>query len=156
MKHIILFILLVSYFNAFHYAQTQSILEELSQKSDLIITGNVTKVISRWDANKARIWTYITIVPTEYLKGTKSTNEITIKIIGGKVGDITMDVSGVPKFNSNEQTFLFLKKRPDGNYTVFDWHNGKYTLTNDYWMNKETRFPKMFFIQRIKSLNKSK
>lgn len=134
------------------YAQNNFNLQKISNEADIIITGIVTKVNSQWDMDKKNIWTYITIAPDEYLKGKEKTKEITIKLIGGIVGEIGMEVSGVPEFKTFERTLLFLKEDAGGNYKIADWDQGKFTYSNKKWINKRINIEDPSLNAKIKEI----
>jgi hypothetical protein len=100
-------------------------LEELTTQADLIIAGKVEKVESRMEGSA--IFTYVSVKPTEEpIKG-KKTEEVTIRLLGGEVGEIGLYVSDTPKFSEQETIIVFLKDK--GNYKIVPGLiQGKFTV----------------------------
>jgi hypothetical protein len=125
--------------------QAQNILsiEEMVDRANVIIIGDVTSLSCQWDKEKAKIWTFVTIKCTDHLKYSgeeEKQNEITFRLLGGVVEDIGMEVSGAPKFELSEHVLVFLEQDFSGNYAVVEWAAGKYTLSDGYWVNNSTKY----------------
>src|SRR5437016_7899534 len=73
--------------------------EQLVQQAELIFQGTVTDVRSVWEGEGAlrHIDTYVTFQIDENVKG-QATSSYTIRMLGGTVGDETMEVTDSPKF----------------------------------------------------------
>lgn len=110
----------------------QSKIKQLSEKSDVILTGKVAKQKSEWNKNRTRIYTNVTIEVNEYVKGSGVDKNIVVKHPGGEVGDVGEWYSHMPKFNNDEEVLLFAKKdKKDKSYKVLDGEDGKLTLYRD-------------------------
>ena len=106
-------------------------LSEVVRNSELIAEGTVQKVEARWDANQRLIYTYIDIRTAEKFKGAAS-SVVTVKLPGGTVGGITLDVAGMPQFQVGEHAIVFLSAYPDRkNYNVVGLNQGLYAITED-------------------------
>lgn len=103
---------------------------DLVSKSDNIIMGKVTKKKSEWNLNKTQIYTYVTIEITKEIKGVSGVNAITIKELGGEVGDMGMKVQGGPEYQENEDVVVFLNKIDD-KYQTVGMLQGKYNIIQD-------------------------
>jgi hypothetical protein len=113
-------------------AQTRRLpLEELSKKSELIVTGKVIDQIAEWNEEKTRIYTRVTIAVDEYHKGERSENTVTVTHLGGEIGDVGELYTGTARFEKDEEVFLFLKKDRRGNYRVTGSNLGKYKIRQD-------------------------
>ena len=99
-------------------------LEKLASMSDSVVIGEVTNVLpSKWntpDGNKPLnndipyvIYTDANIKIGEYLKGILSTKTITVRVLGGTVGQDRQDVEDQPSYVANEKVLIFLKKDND-------------------------------------------
>lgn len=86
-------------------------LSELAQKASLIVTGKVESIRSEWKDEHSIIFSYIVISPDSFLKGSVSHDKITLKLLGGTVGNITTIVLGNPWFEEGEEVLLFLRPR---------------------------------------------
>ena len=68
-------------------------LEQLSTTSQLIFEGEVVDKTSDFNANQTSIYTYVTFRVVDVVKGTYSQPEITLRFLGGTVGEIGLNVS---------------------------------------------------------------
>ena len=69
-------------------------LEQLSTASQLIFEGEVVGKTSEFNTNQTSIHTYVTFRVVDVVKGTYSQPEITLRFLGGAVGEIGLNVSG--------------------------------------------------------------
>src|SRR5437588_12298255 len=84
--------------------------EQLVQQAELIFQGTVTNVRSVWEGEGAQrhIDTYVTFQVQDNVKGSAGTS-YTIRMLGGTVGDETMEVTDTPKFNVGDRNILFVE-----------------------------------------------
>ena len=124
---------IISGFLFYGLAQTSQFeIKQLSEKSDVIITGKVTQQNASWNESRTRIYTYATIQVDEYLKGGNTGNSIVVSYPGGEVGDIGEFYTHTPKFVNNEEVLVFLKKDKAGSsYKVVNGEEGKLTVISD-------------------------
>ena len=119
-------------------AQTKKLSTEvLTQESTAILYGKCAKVKSAWNKEKDIIFTTITIIPEEYLKGNLGA-EALITIPGGQVGDIIYEVSEMPVFTEGEEVFAFVWKHPSGKNLIIGGHQGKLKIEKDKQTGKKT------------------
>ena len=112
--------------------QIQSGLRELSDGADVIVTGKVIEQTSSWNEDNTRIYTRATIEVQEHLKGNNPGSSLTVRYLGGEVGEIGEMYSHMPRFINNEEVLVFLKKdRNDLDYKVYDGENGKISIIED-------------------------
>jgi hypothetical protein len=128
-----LILAIISGFHLYTLPQTnQSEIKQLSELSDVIITGKVTGQNASWNENKTRIYTQATIQVEEYLKGSNGGSTIVVSYPGGEVDDVGELYSHMPKFENNEEVLVFLKKDKTGSsYKVVSGEDGKISLIND-------------------------
>jgi hypothetical protein len=81
-------------------------------------------------AESGEIWTFTRFEVLETLKGTPP-NEITVRLLGGRLGDLVSIVDGVPRFREGEQAFLFLEPRRAGDLSVTSWVQGTFRVERD-------------------------
>ncbi|MBI4471928.1 MAG: hypothetical protein HY646_04620 [Acidobacteria bacterium] len=105
-------------------------LPEIVQKSDRIVEAVVESVESRWDADRKLAFTYVTLRVAEDFKGTGST--ITLKLLGGTVGALTVTVPGMPRFTPRERAIVFLRRQPDVTYDLVGLNQGVYEIVGDF------------------------
>ena len=106
-------------------------LEEIVKVSHLIVDGTVESVESRWDEPKRLIYTYVRVVIDDRLKG-DTVRSVNIKLLGGTVGAINVDVPGMPHFRVGAWAILFLKRQQDNAmFDIVGLNQGRYEVTNE-------------------------
>jgi hypothetical protein len=104
----------ISFFGAVCSAEATTVIpptfDELVREAELIFQGTVTNVESQWagEGGQRHIVSYITIQVEDALKGTPGAS-YTIRMLGGTVGDETMEVSDSPKFKVGDREILFVE-----------------------------------------------
>lgn len=97
-------------------------LEKLISMSDSIVIGTTLDISSKWNTpdgkkpaidNDNFIYTDIDIKSEEYLKNPLDAGIITVRVLGGTVGQDTSDVEDQPSFNTGEKILIFLKEDAD-------------------------------------------
>ena len=113
-----------------------SSLEYMTDFSDTIITGNVTDKYSYWEDDK--IYTSVLIETDKIVKSSDEgvSSPIEIKLPGGKVGDIALEIDEAPHFRIGEKVMLFLKRRGDV-YSTYGFNYGVYRIYYDKDRGKE-------------------
>ncbi len=112
-------------------------LEKMVSSASMIIRGKVIKKYSVWDKKDRRIYTYITLEIIEKYKGKVKGKTVTIRQLGGKVGNIGMMVPGAPKFKLGEESILFLHARKDQTYPmIMGLSYGKYRIVKSAKLGK--------------------
>ena len=83
--------------------------EQLVQQAELIFQGTVTNVRSVWEGEGAQrhISSYVTFQVQDSIKGNAGAS-YTIRMLGGTVGDETMEVTDTPKFHVGKPVFQVL------------------------------------------------
>lgn len=99
--------------------------EDLNNYSDTVVMGTVKEILPpKWNTidgklpNKAPdefdindlIYTDVTISVDKYLKNPLSSNEVTVRVFGGKVGDDIIVTDEEPSFKPGEKVLLYLAK----------------------------------------------
>jgi len=102
-------------------------LEDQCDRAEVIVVAVASSRSSSWDDNSRRIYTDTRFSVEEPVKGGVS-GVITVRQLGGQVGDIGMSVAGTPVFLAGERYVLFLDKRPDGKYRVVGFSQGCYPV----------------------------
>jgi len=128
--------------------------DELAENSDLILIGSVKEILpARWNTPDGEqpenafegsgldvvIYRDVVISVDEYLKNSLPSNEVVVRVLGGTVGNLGMDVEDEPSFEPGEDVLLYLVEdtspftkdlRPE-HFRVTGVSQGKYTLTGD-------------------------
>ena len=106
--------------------------EQLVQQAELISQGTVTDVRSVWEGEGAQrhINTYVTFQIGENMKGNAGSS-YTIRILGGTVGDETMEVTDTPKFKMGDRDILFVEHNNDQFVPLVGINNGRFHVQRD-------------------------
>jgi hypothetical protein len=78
---------------------------KLTHVSRLILRARCLENSTGWHAGE--IWTFTTYEPTEVWKGS-APPRVSVRLLGGRIGNLTSNVSGVPRFHAGEDVVLFL------------------------------------------------
>ena len=101
--------------------------EELTDSSDMIVTGKVTRTWTAWDASRHYIWTHYEVEVASTQKGAPATT-VQLSEPGGTAEGMSMTIAGTSKYNVGEEVLLFLNKMPNGMTRTTGWGQGKYTV----------------------------
>ena len=110
----------------------------LALDSRVIVTGEVTSVMSAWDDAERVPWTYVEVQVDRVLKGEISTTHVVLKQIGGTYGSGGMRVLGQPVFSPGEHVMLYLNTAPDGSLHVAHSFMGMFRIAVDSITGRET------------------
>ena len=92
--------------------------------------GRIARIESHRD-QLGPIHTYITVSLDEILKGDLHGREVTIREIGGTVGDRSYWAFANPEFIVGEAVLLFMDQRADGTLRTYHFYLGKFTVVTD-------------------------
>jgi hypothetical protein len=106
--------------------------DQLVQQAELIFQGTVTGVRSAWKGEGAQrhINTYVTFQIAENVKGDAGTS-YTIRMLGGTVGDETMEVTDTPKFHVGDRDILFVEHNNEQFVPLVGINNGRFHVQRD-------------------------
>ncbi len=128
-------ILFISFLGLAHQALATTVIipadDELIISSRAIVRGKVLSVMSAYDSEQDRIYTYVTVKVQEVLKGNITEKKIVLKELGGTVGDRTMVIFGNAQFTPGEQTLLYLDTWADGSLRTHELFLGKFNIIDD-------------------------
>jgi hypothetical protein len=104
-------------------------LDQLAGFADVIVTGRVEGVSSAWDTQVSKIYTYVSVIVFDVMKGTAGRERIVIKQLGGTVGSVGLSIQDQAMFAPGEEVLLFLESRPRDRtlYTAALWQ-GKWIV----------------------------
>lgn len=105
-------------------------LEDLVSHSSHIIVGRCVSTNSSWNAKGTLILTYSRFTVDQSLKG-NATSQITVVTVGGRVGDHTQAVSGMPHFSPGQEALLFLEPGRAGNHQVVGMIQGHFAIVKN-------------------------
>lgn len=104
--------------------------KDLTERSTTVLYGKCSKVKSEWNDKKDLIFTQVTVVPEEYIKGNLG-SEAVITIPGGQVDDILYEVSEMPVFIEGEEVIAFISTNPAGKNLITGGYQGKMKIEKD-------------------------
>ena len=103
-------------------------LAQISQAAQVIVRARCIGNSTRWDAGE--IWTFTSFAVEETWSGSAPA-QISVRLLGGRVGNLTSTVSGVPRFSPGEQVVLFLAPTARGDFSVVSWEQGTFRIRRD-------------------------
>jgi hypothetical protein len=103
---------------------------DLARAADVILSGQVVEVAAGWDADT--IYTYVTIQVNDVVKGWLPERRVTLKQLGGRVGDLALVIDDQAAFTRGEDVVVFLSVRPrDRTLMTTALSQGKWTIARD-------------------------
>ena len=104
-------------------------LEQMTDRADLIFTGRVVGKRAEWNADRTRIYTFVTFEVEDYLKGGNEARITTVRLLGGQVGRYLANVPGTPQFGMDEEVLLFCAGSGARIPSVLGLSLGKFSIT---------------------------
>lgn len=106
--------------------------EQLVQQAELIFQGTVTDARSVWEGEggQRHIETYVTFNVEDSVKGQPGTS-YTIRMLGGTVGDETMEVTDTPKFKVGDREILFVEHNNEQFVPLVGISHGRFHVQRD-------------------------
>jgi len=106
--------------------------EAMVDRADLIFAGRVTSQHSEWrDLNGHRaIVTLVTFSVERTHKG-RAESAVTLQFLGGRVGQVSMDVAEMPQFKAGERVVLFVEDNGNTASPVIGFFYGRFWLKKD-------------------------
>jgi hypothetical protein len=112
--------------------------EQLVDQADVIFQGTVTEVRSVWSGEGAQrhIDSYVTFQIEDSIKGAPGSS-YTIRMLGGTVGDETMEVTDSPKFQIGDRDILFVEHNGEQFVPLVGINNGRFHIQHDQQTNRD-------------------
>jgi hypothetical protein len=129
--------------------------EDLAQRADVVVVGKVAEVKSEWSADRSRIYSIVTVLIDEQIKGDESQQEVVITTLGGEIDGVGEVYSHTARFKTGEQVIVFAAKDERGKFRVVDGAEGKLNVTKDDLTGVQMvadREPLIVFTSRLKSV----
>ena len=109
--------------------------EELAKQATAVARVRCLGFESKWQDGE--IWTDTRFEVLEQSKGALP-GMVTVRMLGGAVGNLRSHVEGVPAFRAGEEAYLFLWA-PDGQpYRMLGWSQGTFRIARDSHTGLET------------------
>jgi len=110
-------------------------LEKLSRAAAVIVRAHCLENSTGWEGGE--IWTFTSFDVQEVWSG-PAPDKITVRLLGGRVADVTSTVSGVPRFRPGEEVVLFLEPTPRGDFSIVSWQQGAFRIRRAPHLAEET------------------
>ncbi len=104
--------------------------EQLTDKSEIVVAGQINRSWADWDTEHKYIWTHYELAVSTALKGNPGAT-VVLSEPGGVVGPRGMSVAGSVVYNPGDQVLVFLQRMPNGYLRTTGWGQGKYLLDKD-------------------------
>ena len=119
----------ISYGNATSVREVS--MDEMLQQSQFVFEGTVTAIEARENSQK-RIHTYVTFEIKDIIKGEYHSNIITLRFLGGTVGDVTMTVSDMRLPQEGEHGIYFVESLERFQVNpLYGWSQGHFIVERD-------------------------
>ena len=102
-------------------------LENLVVHADAIVEAEVISTRSFWTADRRSILTETTLRVDRGLRGPAAGQTIKVRSLGGKVGEVRMQIAGAPRLLEGQRMVLFLTER-QGHRWVLGMNQGVFDL----------------------------
>ena len=101
--------------------------EELTDSSDLVVSGSIIRSWAAWDSGHKYIWTHYEISVASAPKG-KTAATVEFAEPGGTLDGVAHAIAGAVSYRPGEQVVVFLQRMPNGYLRTTGWGQGKYSL----------------------------
>jgi hypothetical protein len=101
--------------------------EELTDHSEIIVSGRIVRSWCDWDTDHRFIWTHYELRISAAHKGSPP-QTVVVSEPGGVLGDRGMSIADAVSYQPGEQVVVFLERMPNGYLRTTGWGQGKYTL----------------------------
>jgi hypothetical protein len=104
---------------------------KMTQNAQLVVRAQCLANSVAWDGGE--IWTFTSFEVEDSWKGAPSgaALQVTVRLLGGSVGNLTPTVSGVPRFRPGEEVILFLQTTTRGDFSIVSWVQGTFRIHHD-------------------------
>jgi len=101
--------------------------EQLTDQSELIVSGEIARSWMAWDNSHHFIWTHYELSIGSTYKGVARPT-IEFAEPGGVAGGLRQTIADTVQYGVGEKVFIFLERMPNGYLRTTGWSQGKYTL----------------------------
>jgi hypothetical protein len=109
--------------------------EDLATQATAVARVRCLGAESRWEHRE--IWTETRFAVVEQTKGSLP-GVVTVRMLGGSVGNLHSRVEGVPSFHTGEEAYVFLWGREGEPLRVLGWSQGTFRIARDARTGVET------------------
>jgi len=105
---------------------------DIARRSENIVVAKCISTESKWNEQGSLIFTYITFQVQDIVQGEIKEDNLTLRFLGGRVGDTVQSVPDMPEFYENEEVMLFLgPKNRSGYQTLSSIQSGVLRIETD-------------------------
>ena len=106
--------------------------DQIARESQYIVRGTVENTWTAWDDAHEVIFTYATVRVSRYFGDATGPDTLTVREVGGTVGDYTEEAIGFPAIRQGENVVLFLSPWDDGGaeLRIHAFNQGKLLVRN--------------------------
>lgn len=101
---------------------------QMSRAARVIVRARCLGNSVGWDAGE--IWTFTSFDVEEVWRGSAPAR-VVVRLLGGRLGNITSSVSGIPRFRAGEEVVLFLEPTSRGDFSIVSWEQGTFRIRPD-------------------------
>src|ERR1051325_6891942 len=101
--------------------------EQLADASEMVVSGEITRAWTAWDASHKYIWTHYELSVAAAQKGAPGST-IEIAEPGGELDGTIITIAGSVRYQAGERVVVFLARMPNGFLRTTGWAQGRYTL----------------------------
>ena len=105
--------------------------EALTLGADAIVAGTVTDLRTERVGGGGAVATFVTIAIDTVIKGYIPSPTVTVRDLGGRVGDAELRIFGTPQYALGESVIAFLGQDGDGSLRTSQMALGKFSVTTD-------------------------
>jgi hypothetical protein len=132
--YVFLLLMPISFGNATSVREVS--MDEMLQQSQVVFEGTVSAIEASQNTQK-RIHTYVTFEVTDIIKGEYHGNTITLRFLGGTVGDVTMEVSDMRLPQEGEHGIYFVESLERFQVNpLYGWSQGHFIVNRDHTGNE--------------------
>ncbi len=108
---------------------------QMSRAAQVIVRAQCQGNTTGWDAGD--IWTFTTFEVEEVWRG-EAPAQISVRLLGGRAGNLTSSVAGIPRFQPGEEVVLFLERTERGDFSIVSWEQGTFRIRRDIRTGEES------------------
>ena len=101
--------------------------EELTDRSELVVSGQISRSWADWDSSHHFIWTRYELVVSGVYKGA-ARSSVVLSEPGGEVGGMGQSIAGSVRYAVGDKVVVFLERVPNGYLRTTGWSQGKFMV----------------------------
>jgi len=101
--------------------------EQLTDQSEMVVSGQIARTWSDWDSSHRFIWTHYELAVGALYKGLAGST-VVLSEPGGAVGASSQIVADAVRYAVGDRVFVFLQRMPNGYLRTTGWAQGKYIV----------------------------